>query len=62
MINNTNKGRIRYIKTSMRTQALKLYPWAQHTIVADGGYYCFENKDDFLDFKRKLLNDITQTA
>jgi hypothetical protein len=61
-MNNETIGRVRYVKTTMRTHALKLYPWTQHTLIADGGYYCFECKEDFLDFKRKLLNDITQIA
>lgn len=57
---NDSKGRVRFIKTHMRTNALKMYPWAQHTIVADGGYYCFEFKDDLIDFKRRLNDDINQ--
>lgn len=50
---NTEKGRVRFIKTTMRTNALKMYPWAQHTLMMDGGYYCFEFKEDLLAYKEK---------
>jgi hypothetical protein len=48
------KGRIRFVKTNMRTNALKLYPWAQHTLQMDGGFYCFECKEDQLEYKEKM--------
>ena len=46
-------GRVRYIKTNMRTNALKMYPWAQHTLAMDGGFYCFEFKQDLEAYKEK---------
>ena len=47
------KGRVRFVKAAMRTLALKLYPWAQHTLQMDGGYYCFEFKEDLIDYKER---------
>lgn len=47
------KGRVRFLKTTMRTTALKFYPWAQHTLQMDGGYYCFEFKQDLDDYKER---------
>ena len=47
------KGRVRFLKTAMRTNALKMYPWAQHTLAMDGGFYCFEFKEDLLAYKEK---------
>lgn len=48
-----NKGRVRFIKTQMRTNALKMYPWAQYTLKLDGGYYCFELLEDLEAYKEK---------
>jgi hypothetical protein len=56
----TQTGRITFLKTALRTNALKMYPWAQHTVIADGGYYCFEKQQDYIDFKRRLQDDINQ--
>jgi hypothetical protein len=53
MPNDLLKGRVSFIKTAMRTIALKKYPWAQHTLMMDGGYYCFEFKEDLIAYKEK---------
>lgn len=50
---NLEKGRVRFIKTTMRTSALKMFPWAQYTLKMDGGYYCFELLEDLTAYKEK---------
>jgi hypothetical protein len=55
-------GKVSFVKTYLRSQAIKMYPWAQHTLMADGGYYCFEKREDLLNFRRKLEYDINQTS
>lgn len=54
LMNHKSKGRIRFVKTNMRTNALKLYSWAQFTLAMDGGYYCFECKEDQEAYKEKM--------
>lgn len=57
-----NKGRIRFLKTSIRTVALKFYPWAQHTLRMDGGYYCFEFKEDQECYKERMKWELSHES
>lgn len=54
------EGRVRFVKTTMRTQVLKMYPWAKYTLRMDGGFYCFETEEDLNIYKEKMKWELSK--
>jgi hypothetical protein len=44
-----------FVESPMRTDAIKKCPWAQYLVKNTHGWWCFENRQDYL---RHKLDDI----
>lgn len=53
----SNERRIRYVETNLRTKVIKLYPWAQYILRIPGGFWCYEDINDFNAAKEEMLNE-----
>lgn len=54
----SNQRRIRYVETNLRTRVIKLYPWAQYVLRVMGGFWAFEDYQDFETAREDIINGI----
>jgi hypothetical protein len=43
-----------FVQAVNRTEVLKRCPWALYIARVENGFRCFENKEDYFEFKKEL--------
>lgn len=56
-VNKPKSTRKAFVQTPSRTEAIKICPWAQYLVKVEEGFKCFEDREEYIEFKEELKDE-----
>lgn len=47
-----------FVKETFRTKVIKIVPWAKYLLKTNEGFQCFEDEQEYIQFKSKVKENI----